>query len=61
VSDWFYVTLAFAVVWGGLAMYALMLARRVTQAGRIEQSLRSALREDQEGSDAPVCDAPPAP
>jgi CcmD family protein len=61
VSDWFYVTLAFTIVWGGLALYALMLARRVTQAGRIEQSLRSALHQEQEGSDAPVCDAPPAP
>ena len=63
MSSWVYVAIAFTAVWGALALYALLLARRVTQAREIAENLRRAA----EGSpplpeqDATVCDAPPAP
>lgn len=63
MSNWGYVAIAYTVVWGALAIYALALARRVTQARRVARSLREATQasghaEEQDGA---VCDAPPAP
>ena len=39
VSSWAYVALAYTVVWGALAVYALVLARRVRQAQRVADTL----------------------
>jgi hypothetical protein len=67
VSNWAYVAIAFTVVWGSLAVYALLLARRVTQAREVSRQLSEALAEDTradgalEEQDSSVCDAPPAP
>jgi hypothetical protein len=63
VSDWAYVTIAYTIAWGGVALYALALARRVTQARRLERQLRETARGDAtvpEG-DRSVCDVPPVP
>lgn len=63
MSDWFYVAIAYTIVWGALAVYALILARRVAQtraaARQLRDSLSDAGREDEQESS--VCDAPPAP
>jgi hypothetical protein len=40
VSNWAYVAIAYTVVWGSLAIYALILARRVAQARKVTQRLR---------------------
>ena len=63
MSDWGYVAIAYTVVWGALALYALLLARRVSQARRVERDLQDALRSEQQGDDqeSAVWDAPPAP
>jgi cob(I)alamin adenosyltransferase len=63
VSDWAYVAIAYVVVGGSLAGYALLLARRVAQARRVERDLQAVLESDQQGSeqDSAVWDAPPAP
>jgi hypothetical protein len=62
VSDWTYVALAFTVVWGALAVYALVLARRVTQARIVAEKLREARQAElPQDRDSAVCDAPPAP
>jgi hypothetical protein len=63
VSDWVYVAIAFTAVWGALAFYALLLARRVTQAREVADNLRRAAEgtppvTEQDGT---ACDAPPAP
>jgi hypothetical protein len=55
--EWGYVAVSFILVWGALVMYALLLARRVTQAHLVEESLRNAAG----GEDTPVCDVQPAP
>jgi hypothetical protein len=56
-SEWGYVAASFILVWGALVVYALVLARRVTQAQRVEESLRDAAG----GEDTAVCDVQPAP
>lgn len=70
MSDWAYLVIAYTVVWGALALYALLLARRVTTATALARALRDAAEEEggsvtQErssgGEDGAVCDAPPAP
>ena len=63
MSDWAYVALAFTVVWGALAIYALVLARRVTQARIVADKLREAPQAEMppQDRDSAVCDAPPAP
>jgi hypothetical protein len=69
VSDWTYVALAFTVVWGALAIYALILARRVTQArivadGRPQGAAPTEAHQTEpppQDRDSAVCDAPPAP
>ena len=40
MSSWAYVAIAYTVVWGALAGYAVVLARRVTHAQRVADSLR---------------------
>lgn len=40
MSNWAYVAIAYTVVWGSLAVYAVVLARRVAQARRAVQRLR---------------------
>jgi hypothetical protein len=57
VSEWSYVAAAFTLVWASLVIYALVLARRVTQAQRVEESLRDAAG----GEDTTVCDVQPVP
>jgi hypothetical protein len=63
VSNWSYVAIAYIAVWGGVALYALALARRVTQARRVSEALRAAIEEGKEPTDqeAAVCDTPPVP
>jgi len=63
VSDWGYIALAYTVVWGSLAVYAVILARRVAQARHVSRVLRESLEPaaDPEHGDSAVCDAPPAP
>ena len=58
MSDWVYLVIAFTVVWGGLAIYALVLARRVTQAADVERTLQDGLVEPRQ--DDVGCDAPPS-
>lgn len=59
MSDWSYVAVAYTIVWGGLAVYAVVLARRVFQAGVSERQLRAlsagVSRPDTAGEDA-ACD-----
>ena len=57
MSEWGYVAASFILVWAALAGYAIVLARRVTQAQRVQESLRDAV----EGEDTPACDVQPAP
>jgi hypothetical protein len=63
VSDWGYVAIAYTVVWGSLAVYAVILARRVAQANRVARRLREAgqTKSQADGPDSAICDAPPAP
>ena len=62
MSDWAYVAIAYTVVWGSLAVYAIVMARRVTQAERVERSLRDAVETEQSPEqDTVLCDTPPAP
>jgi hypothetical protein len=63
VSDWAYIAIAYTVVWGSLAVYALLLARRVTQARNVDRVLRDAAQAEADGNrqDDALCDAPPAP
>ena len=60
MSDWAYVALAFTIVWGALAVYALLLARRVSQARSLAEKLRQGELLPDEGDNV-ACDAPPAP
>lgn len=50
VPDWGYITIAYTLVWGSLAVYAATLARRVTQAQNVARTLRRSLSDD---SDSP--------
>lgn len=63
MSNWSYVALAFTVVWGSLAVYALVLARRVAQARQVARKLADTRQTDQAGpeQDTMLCDTPPAP
>lgn len=58
MSEWAYVAIAYTVAWGGLAVYALALARRVTQARKVDAALKGAA-ETEQGEVA--CDDPSAP
>lgn len=63
VSDWVYVAIAFTAVWGSLAVYTFLLARRVSQAREVARALREALETSAESpeQDDIVCDGQPAP
>lgn len=63
MSNWSYVAIAYIVVWGALAFYALILARRVYQARQFARSLRAASESHRPvvEQETAVCDAPPAP
>lgn len=57
MSEWAYVAASFTLVWAALVIYALALARRVTQAHRVDERLQEALQ----GEDTATCDIQPAP
>ncbi len=59
MSSWGYVALAYAIVWGSLALYALFLARRVTQSQKVERQLQEGLAESPTEQQNTICDAPP--
>lgn len=63
MSNWAFVTIAYVAVWGGLAVYALVLARRVTIASRVARVLRRATEEGNEEreSESSVCDTQRVP
>lgn len=63
MSDWGYVAVAFTIVWGSLAIYAILLARRVTQARELARSIRENLDRQSRtlDQDSAACDVPPAP
>jgi hypothetical protein len=61
VSDWTYISLAYAIVWGGLAAYALALARRVFQAQTLERRLGEMQTHADSDAQGASCDVPPAP
>ena len=76
MSNWAYVAIAYTVVWGGLAVYGVALARRVAQARRVARELNEVVqgspahsapphpegtRHSVDEQDSAVCDAPPAP
>lgn len=48
VSNWGFVAIAYTVVWGSLAAYALFLARRVVRARRVANQLRDMLRQERQ-------------
>lgn len=62
MSNWAYVAIAYTVVWGALAVYALVLARRVTQARRVSRGLGNSpagsIQADQQ--DSALCETPDA-
>lgn len=65
MSNWAYVAIAYTVVWGALALYALLLVRRVAQAREVERHLNQAqqseLRGPESEQESVACDVPPAP
>ncbi len=62
MSNWAFVAIAYTIVWGALAVYALVLARRVTQARRVSRGMEDALdgkiQADQQ--DGTLCETPDA-
>jgi len=63
VSNWAYVAIAYTVVWGSLAVYAVLLARRVVQARDVARRMSEVAGADTEAAqaDKTVCDGAPAP
>jgi hypothetical protein len=63
VSEWAFVAAAWTIVCGSLAVYAVVLARRVAQAREVARRLREALEEGERSveGDGVACDVPPAP
>jgi hypothetical protein len=61
VSDWTYVAAAFTIVWGSIAIYAIVLARRVSQARAVARALREGLDRQNRtlDQDAAACETPP--
>lgn len=55
MSEWAYVAAAYTIVWGALAVYALVLARRVTQARNVAAALGAGQHDEAE------CDDPSTP
>ncbi|MBV9278587.1 MAG: hypothetical protein JOZ41_00755 [Chloroflexi bacterium] len=60
MSNWAYVAIAYTVVWGALAGYAVLLARRVAQARHLAARLREEI-SGEEPAEGVVCDTPHAP
>ncbi len=62
MSNWAYVAIAYTVVWGALAVYALVLARRVTQARGVSRGLGDALagKIEADQQDNQLCETPDA-
>ncbi|GAC1443289.1 MAG: hypothetical protein NVSMB52_01480 [Chloroflexota bacterium] len=63
MSNWAYVAIAYTLVWGSLAAYALLLSRRVTQACEVAKILQESVESGRplHDQDGVACDAPPAP
>ncbi|MGH2447844.1 MAG: hypothetical protein ACRDFS_04495 [Chloroflexota bacterium] len=61
MSNWGYVAIAFIACWGSLAVYAVVLARRVAQAQEVARQLREAASVDRQAESDLACDTPPAP
>lgn len=63
MSNWGFVAIAYTLVWGSVAAYALLLARRVAQARAVTQALQKSLQNDMQAveKDGTICDTPPAP
>jgi len=63
LSNWGFVAIAYTLVWGSVAIYALVLARRVAQARQVTQILQQSLQNEMQAveEDGTVCDTPPAP
>lgn len=61
MSSWAYVAIAYTVAWGALAIYALLLARRVVQAREVARQLSemSDAGGRVEEQDSALCDVPP--
>jgi len=59
MSNWDFVAIAYTIAWGGIAAYALLLARRVAQARALSRRLQEAADREQDPDLA--CDAPPVP
>lgn len=51
VPDWAYIAIAYTVVWGSLAVYAILLARRVAQTREVARSLNRSLSGENETGD----------
>jgi hypothetical protein len=62
MSNWGYVAIAYTLVWGSLAVYAVLLARRVAQARALTRTLRDSLEGNTRvvDEDGAACDTPPA-
>lgn len=51
MSNWGYVAIAYVIVWGTLAAYALIMARRVTQARDVVDTLQDSSESDRLSGD----------
>lgn len=61
MSNWAFVAIAYTLVWGSLALYAVLLARRVSQARQVMESLQQTGQHQVAERDGTVCDTPPVP
>jgi hypothetical protein len=63
LSNWAFVAIAYTLVWGSVALYALLLARRVAQARGVTRILQESVQNDGQAveKDGAACDTPPAP
>lgn len=63
MSNWGFVAIAYTLVWGSVAAYAVLLARRVAQARHVTRALQESLENEMQAvdKDGTVCDTPPAP
>jgi hypothetical protein len=63
LSNWAFVAIAYTLVWGSVAVYALLLARRVAQARDVTQVLQQSVEPERQAleRDGTACDTPPAP
>ena len=61
MSNWTFVAIAYTLVWGSVAAYALLLARRVAQARDVTRVLGETEPANAADMDGTVCDTPPAP